>query len=1129
MKQLKYITVFFLISGLMACNEGPVSENTHSASTQTQVTGDPQFELLTAEQTGLDFENILTYSTDFNVFNYMYFFNGGGVAAGDFNNDGLEDLYFTSNMGPNSLFLNEGNLKFKEVTELAGVAGLNGWTSGVSVVDINNDGMLDIYVSQLGDYLKMRGHNQLYVCQGIQDGIPVYQDQAAYYGLDFVGFSTQAAFFDYDLDGDLDMYQLNHSLHQNGTFGRRKTFEEVHPTSGDKLFRNDDGHFVDVTQEAGIISTVIGYGLGIATSDINLDGWPDIYIGNDFHENDYLYINQQDGTFKEVLTEQLKHTSRFSMGVDIADMNNDGLNEIFSLDMLPSDPFILKSSLGEDGYNIYQFKLGYGYNHQYARNSLQLNNGDGTFSEIGMFSGVYATDWSWAPLLMDFDHDGQRDIFISNGIPRRMNDIDYIKYRMSDENLDWKSNNNYMQEEDLKIIEMMPKIKLSNTFFRNKGDLTFENIGSLVKNNKISYSNGAVYADLDNDGDLDVVVNNIEDAPFLYQNLAMDQDVADRNYLDLKLEGPASNKNAIGARVIVFKGEERLVEEQFPAKGYQSSVQLGINMGLGAVSGIDSIVLVWPDGTYQSLADVVFNQKQTITWKAGLPKFDFQAFRPRIQTDYNFVDVTDKVGLDYHHDENPFVDFNREALIPHMVSAEGPAVAVGDVNGDGLEDVFFGSSKYKRSQLYYQRKDGTFYENTPQSIIADSTFEDVSAVFADLENDGDLDLVIASGGNEFKGNAEPLKQRAYINDGQGGLTVDKSLFGDIHMTAAAVLATDFNQDGLVDFCFPGRAVPWNYGVIPESYLFVNKGNGQFEDVTDQVAPELRKAGLVKDGTWYDIDQDGDEDLILAVEWAPVQVFINNGDSFEKREIGPEKGWWNFVLPYDFDQDGDVDLLAGNFGKNSRFRPSADEPLKLYVNDYDDNGQIEQILTYHLAGREIPFANYEELTRQMPELKKKYLFAKDMAAANLTDIFGAEKLAEAKVHEVTTLTSMYYENTGEGLNFTAHELPSALQLTSLNTACTGDFDGDGEVEALLGENFYHSNIEMGRYDAGYGHILAVGPNAKFDVQSVGQLSVDGQVQAIKTVSVKGNPLILVVKNDEPVVVIKAVRNSSLTMK
>ncbi len=1120
MKQLKYILTAIFILSLIACTEnGVVSE----------APSDPQFELLTSEQTGLDFENVLTYSTEFNVFNYMYFFNGGGLAVGDFNNDGLQDLYFTSNMGPNSLFLNEGDLKFKEVTDIAGVAGLNGWTSGVSVVDINNDGLLDIYVSQLGDYLTMKGHNQLYVCQGIEQGIPVYQDQAAYYGLDFVGFSTQATFFDYDLDGDLDMYQLNYSLHQNGTFGRRKTFEEVHPTSGDKLFRNDEGRFVDVTQEAGIISTVIGYGLGIATGDIDFDGWPDIYVGNDFHENDYLYLNQQDGTFKEVLTEQIQHTSRFSMGVDIADMNNDGLNEIFSMDMLPADPEILKSSLSEDGFNIYQFKLGYGYGHQYARNNLQLNNGNGTFSEIGMFSGVHATDWSWAPLLMDFDHDGQRDIFISNGIPRRMNDIDYIKFRMSDENLDWKSNNNYMQEEDLKIIEKMPKIKLPNTFFRNKGNLTFEDIGTQVSGNKVSYSNGAVYADLDNDGDLDVVVNNIEDAPFVYKNLTREQPLSNRNFLNLKLIGPANNRNAIGARVIVFKGKERLVEEQFPVRGYQSSVQLGINMGLGAVEAIDSIVLIWPDLSYEKLTPDLYNQQQTLTWKEGLPKFNFSHFKPHPTADFNFTKVEDNKGLQYRHDENPFVDFNREALIPHMVSAEGPAVAVGDVNGDGLEDVFFGSSKYKRSQLYYQRADGSFYENTPQSITADSIFEDISAVFADLENDGDLDLVIASGGNEFKGNAEALKQRAYINDGRGGLTVDKQLFGDIHMTAAAVLAADFNQDGLVDFCFPGRAIPWNYGVIPDSYLFENKGNGQFEDVTDRYAPGLRQAGLVKDGAWVDLDQDGDQDLLLAIEWEPVQVYLNNGGKFEKRELGTARGWWNFVFPYDFDQDGDVDILAGNFGKNSRFKPSVDEPLKLYVNDYDDNGQIEQILTYHLGGREIPFANYEELTRQMPELKRKFLFARDMAVADLADIFGANKLAEAHVLEATTLTSMYYENTGEGLTFTPHELPKELQYTSLNTACMGDYDGDGKAEALLGENFYHCNIEMGRYDAGYGHILSIGKAATFGVQPVGHLSIKGQVQAIRTVAVGGEQLILIVKNDEPVEVIKSVKNPSLSMK
>ncbi|GJM34391.1 MAG: hypothetical protein DHS20C18_33920 [Saprospiraceae bacterium] len=1119
MKHLNNIIIAVLFISIYGCGDE------HGKA----VVSDPQFQLLTQEETGLNFENVLNSSTDFNVFNYMYFFNGGGVAVGDFNNDDLPDLYFTSNMGPNSLFLNQGDLKFKEVTEEAGVAGLNGWTAGVSVVDINNDGLLDIYVSQMGDYLNMKGHNQLYVCQGIENGIPVYEDQAAFYGLDFVGFATQSAFFDYDLDGDLDMYQLNHSLHQNGTFGRRKTFEEIHPTSGDKLFRNDDGRFKDVTKESGIISTVIGYGLGIATSDINLDGWPDIYIGNDFHENDYLYLNQQDGTFKEVLAEQLQHTSRFSMGVDIADINNDGLNEIFSLDMLPTDPFILKSSLGEDGYNIYQFKLGYGYNHQFARNNLQLNNGNGTFSEIGMFSGVYATDWSWAPLFMDFDHDGNRDIFISNGIPRRMNDIDYIKFRLSDEDLDWKSENNHILDKDLQIIETMPQVKLANCFLRNKGDLTFEDICDQVNGSTTSFSNGAVYADLDNDGDLDVVVNNLEDPPFVYKNQTIEKQLPNRNYLDLQLTGSPKNINAIGARLVVFRGKERLVEELFPVRGYQSSVQMGFNLGIGSVEGIDSIVLIWPDLGYQNLPLDKYNQRQMITWEAGLPKFDFQVLKPHTQSTYDFMEVTGKSGLNFTHKENPFVDFNREALIPNMVSAEGPAIAVGDVNGDGLEDVFFGSSKFKRSQLYFQRKNGTFYENTPAVIVADSIFEDVSAVFADLENDGDLDLVIASGGNEFKGKAEALRQRAYINDGKGGLTLNMTLFGEITMTASCVLASDFNQDGLVDFFFGGRAVPWKYGEIPDSYLFENKGNGQFEEVTEKYAPDLQKPGMVKGGTWYDMDQDGDQDLLLAVEWAPIQVYLNQGGRFEKKEIGEETGWWNFVFPYDFDQDGDVDLLAGNFGKNARFNPTKEKPVKLYVNDYDNNGQIEQILTFHMGGREIPFANYEELTRQMPGLKKKFLFAKDLAAASLEEIFGKDKLTAADVFQATTLSSMYYENTGDGLAFTAHKLPDKLQLTTLNTAYLADFNGDGSQEVMLGENFYHCNIEMGRYDAGYGNILSIGKNGTFDVQPVGQLSIRGQVQAIQPVAVGVDNYIIVVKNDAPVEIIRAVKNPELTMK
>ncbi len=769
----------------------------------------PQFSLLEADSTGLQVSNTLTPTKEFNVFQYMYFYNGGGVAVADFNQDGLMDVYFTANMENNGLFLNEGGLRFRNVTEEAGVQGMHGWTTGVCAVDINQDGLMDIYVSQLGDFRTIKGHNQLYVCTGIdKDGIPHFREESAEYGLDLVGFGTQACFFDYDLDGDLDMFQLNHSVHDNGTFGQRKTFlGTMHPLAGDRMFRNDDGKFTEVTATCGIESSVIGYGLGVACGDINLDGWPDLYICNDFHENDYLYINQHDGTFREMLTQEIQHTTRFSMGVDIADINNDGYSEILSLDMHPYDPHILKASLGEDGYGTFLFKLGYGYNYQYARNSLQLNNKNGTFSEIAMLAGVYATDWSWAALLFDFDQDGYKDLFVSNGIPRRMNDIDYINFVSNDE-VQWRIKSNNMEDADLALEKKLPAIKLPNKVFRNTGQLEFEEVRR-IENNHPSFSNGAAYADFDNDGDLDVVVNNISDAPFLYRNLTMESHPLRADYLELRLKGSPHNQQAVGARVIAYRGDTRMVDENYPVKGYQSSVQPGIHLGLGDIATIDSILLIWPDRTYERIPKAQCNKIAEISWKAGLPAFNFHSAGIADSMRIKVNDVTKTTGIDFRHQENSFIEFDRETLIPYMTSTEGPALAVGDVNGDGRDDIFIGNAKWKPGALFVQQSDGTFRRSAQPSIVQDSIFEDVDAAFADVDGDGDVDLLVASGGNEYRNTEAPRQQRLYRNDGSGLLIRDTTAFPGIYMTAACIDAKDFDGDGDIDVFLGGRAEPWH--------------------------------------------------------------------------------------------------------------------------------------------------------------------------------------------------------------------------------------------------------------------------------------------------------------------------------
>lgn len=1115
MSKVYYSSVLFLVLLIsFGCNK---------QDEQTQQL--QQFELLDKDITGLDFENVLTQTKEFNVFSYMYFFNGAGVGAGDFNNDGKIDLYFASNMSSSKLFLNQGEMEFTDVTEKAGVQGMGGWSTGVSVVDINNDGLLDIYLNQVGDFKVLKGRNRLYINKGIEDGIPVFEDQAEEYGLSFVGFSTQSVFFDYDLDGDLDMFQLNHSVHENGTFGERESFiGKEHATSGDRLYRNDNGRYVDITEKSGIHSLVIGYGLGVVVGDVNNDGWPDIYIGNDFHENDYLYINQQDGTFREKLNEQMMHTSRFSMGVEMADVNNDGLNDIFSLDMQPYDPVILKSSLGEDDNAIFNFKLKYGYNVQFARNNLQLNNGNSTFSEIGMFANVHATDWSWASLFLDFDHDGYKDLFVSNGIPRRMNDIDYVNFRESNEDHKWKTQANHVEDEDLFYIDQIPQIKIPNKFLRNTGELQFIDIEKTINGSRDTYSNGAIYADLDNDGDLDIVVNNINDSPFIYKNLTSENNKQDRNFLSLKFKGNNDNINGIGARVLIYKAEEQLIFENFPVRGFQSTVEAGIHAGIGDTTAVDSILVVWPDRTYENITGKTYNQTHTITWRENLPKFTYPSRLP--DSDIEFKDLTENSMLTFNHAENEFVEFDRERLVPFMVSTEGPALAVGDINGDSLDDIFFGSSKRERSAIFFQKTDGTFDRNTSVVIANDSVFEDVDAVFADIDNDGDLDLAVASGGNEYWGESEFLKQRIYVNDGTGKFT-ERITLKDAYMTGSCVVAADFDGDGLVDLFFGGRAEPKNYGITPRSYLFKNNGDGKFEDVTKQFADGLADIGMVRDAEWSDIDKDGDPDLILAVEWDAITIFLNEVDSFERLKVGTQTGWWSFVLSDDFDGDGDMDILAGNVGKNAKFKPTPEEPVRLYIEDFDNNGQIDQVLTYYVGGREIPFANYSELTKQMPFLRKKYLYAKDFASASIKELFGSQKINESAILEVNTLENAYFENTGD-LEFKMHALPPKLQFSSVRAGASFEKAGMSKGVILAG-NFYDNNVEMGRYDANYGNVISIEENGNINVQGLGALNIKGQVRRIVPITINGQQAFAFARNNGAALILQPVQNTLITSR
>jgi hypothetical protein len=1075
----------------------------------------PLFERLAPAATGVTFVNAVPEDdTTLNIVNFLNYYDGGGVAAGDVDGDGLPDLYFTANVGPNRLYRNLGNYRFEDVTERAGVANPEGWKTGVTMADVNGDGRLDIYVSAIR-YLTMGGRNVLYV----NDGDGTFTDRTEEYGLEHAGYSTQGLFFDYDGDGDLDMYLLNYSSHTERGPSARPQREPRHPRAGDRLFRNDGNRFVDVSARAGIYGGVEGYGLGVVASDLNLDGCPDLYVANDFQENDFLYFNNCDGTFTEGLVTAMPHTSRSSMGVDAADFDNDGRPDVMVLDMLPEREDILKTSATVEDEAVFQLKLRAGYHPQYARNTLQLNRGGGRFSEIGYLAGVHATDWSWAPLFADFDNDGHKDLFVTNGIYRRPNDLDFYDVITADPAMKNAPRAAIPAAALRQLLNVMPHIPIPNYVFRSNGDLTFTSVAEAWGLAQPGFANGAVYVDLNNSGALDLVVNHINAPAAIYRNRA--REITDRHYLRVSLRGAGANTAGIGAKVIIKHDGKIQLLELMPTRGFQSSVDPRLHFGLGPSTRIDSLTVIWPDRRYQVLTDVAVDRTITLSQGDAAGRHAYRSLDAQThrRAEPLFADVTAPLAIDFKHVENAFYDYNREPLMPHLLSTEGPALAVGDVNGDGLDDIYVGGAKWQAGRLLVQRRDGTFGAASTRAFQADSLHEDVDAAFFDADGDGDQDLYVVSGGNEFWGEAEALRDRLYLNDGQGTFRRAAHALPDFFENGSSVTPGDFNGDGHIDLFVGSRVVSRRYGVTPRSYLLQNDGTGRFVDVTAEKAPGLADAGMVSSAAWVDYDRDGRLDLIVVGEWMPVRVFRQENGRFVDRTtpagLSGTNGWWNAVTAADLNGDGREDLVLGNLGLNSYIRASGAEPARLYVHDFFGNGVLEQILTSYKHGVSYPLAGRDELVRLMPQLRSRYPSYAAFGASRIEDIFAASDLRKATVLEARVFASSIALNRGNG-TFDLRPLPVEAQFAPIYASLAGDFDRDGHIDLLVAGNVYGVPPIRGRYDASYGLLLRGDGQGAFEpveLEASG-LVIEGQVRHMAWLRrAPGERLIVVARNGD----------------